>query len=228
MKISVVTPWAGSTAFLLPAYREVVRGFDEVVVVDNACDEETSRALAETGWVHVRNERNEGFAGGSNQGYARARGDVVVFLNSDVFMSGDLAAAVRRVRQGEWSEALLGPSIATQMVWGMRVRYLDGFCVAGSRGTWDRLMLMSGTCGPYGPWDAIRYPGPYWEDCDLSFRAMQAGIELVQAGWPVGHIGGQTAGDVSRHGASYERNRATFAASVEPWWRERLAQTEED
>jgi hypothetical protein len=65
-----------------------------------------------------------------------------------------------------------------------------------------------------GPWDAHAYPGPYWEDNDLCFRALQAGFSLIQTTWPIQHKGGRTAGAPARHAASFEANRATFAARV--------------
>jgi GT2 family glycosyltransferase/tetratricopeptide (TPR) repeat protein/glycosyltransferase involved in cell wall biosynthesis len=57
---------------------------DQVVVVDNGSTDGTRAALAAHGWLDVvANEENQGFARGCNQGAATARGDVVVFLNSD-------------------------------------------------------------------------------------------------------------------------------------------------
>ena len=65
-----------------------------------------------------------------------------------------------------------------------------------------------------GPWDAARYPGPYWEDNDLCLRALAAGVALVQTAWPVQHKGGRTAGSLARHAASFAANEHTFTDSV--------------
>jgi GT2 family glycosyltransferase/tetratricopeptide (TPR) repeat protein len=60
---------------------------DQVVVVDNGSTDGTRGALAAYPWVEVvANDENRGFAGGCNDGAANARGDVVVFLNSDTIV----------------------------------------------------------------------------------------------------------------------------------------------
>ncbi len=59
----------------------------EVIVVDNASDQETAEYLQKEAAagriVLIRNERNESFARANNQGAAVAKGAVLVFLNND-------------------------------------------------------------------------------------------------------------------------------------------------
>src|SRR5687767_5951254 len=114
-RLSVVTPWHGPTAQgdnnLLPDFAAAVAGA-EVVVVDNATPPETAAALFDTagaqGWAYLRNETNAGFAGGNNQGYAAATGDVIIFLNSDIAAPPQFLDAVAHdVGHG----ALYGPSL---------------------------------------------------------------------------------------------------------------------
>ena len=60
---------------------------DRVVVVDNGSTDGTRESLSTYGWLEVvANDENQGFARGCNQGAARARGGVVVFLNSDTIV----------------------------------------------------------------------------------------------------------------------------------------------
>lgn len=224
--ISVVTPFLNG-ADLLPDYEAATMGA-ELIIVDNGSDEETATALQslppERGRV-IRNETNAGFAAANNQGYAAAQGDIIVFLNSDV--AGD-AAWLKLVADDVKDGALYGPSLAQQFVGGRWLPYLEGWCIAATRETWERLRTdpsrdkeaaehgigVFPSIGWRGPWDALFYPGPYWEDNDLCFRALQADIALIQTTWPVQHKGGRTAGALIRHAASLEANRATFTARV--------------
>lgn len=215
--ISIITPWKNGID-LLPDYAAAVQGC-EVVTVDNGSDTETAQALAQAGGIYIRNEQNVGFAAANNQGYARASGDIIIFLNSDVAPAGPWLAMVEaNVKDG----ALYGPSMAQQLIAGRWLPYLEGWCIAATRGTWEKVGVWFENAGftPQGtapmlyPWDAAAYPGPYWEDNDLCLRALLAGISLVQTAWPIQHKGGRTAGNLVNHAESIERNRATFASRV--------------
>lgn len=227
MMISVITPFKNGVD-LLPDYIAATLGA-ELILIDNGSDPETADALRELPpdrGVVIRNESNLGFAAANNQGYAAATGDVIVFLNSDV--AGDpswLKLLADDVQDG----ALYGPSLNQQLVCGLWLPYLEGWCVAATRATWCHLALQKDGHYPidtdprFGPWDAAAYPGPYWEDNDLSFRALDQDISLTQTAWPIQHKGGRTAGAIVKHGATFETNRATFVSRVRPVW-ERMQQ----
>lgn len=227
--ISIITPFKNGID-LLPDYIAATLGA-ELILIDNGSDQETADALRELPpdrGVLIRNEQNMGFAAANNQGYAAATGDIIIFLNSDI--AGDpawLGLVADDVQDG----ALYGPSVAQQLVYGMWVPYVEGWCIAATRLTWQRLYGdWKMVNAPYneqhaGPWDAESYPGPYWEDNDLSLRALEQGISLVQTAWPVQHKGGRTAGAIVKHGATFEANRATFVARVRPVW-ERMRHAE--
>lgn len=228
--ISIITAWAGETGGLLADfYRSVEGGLAEVISIDNACPPATADALKEMTehlcGMYVRNETNLGFAAANNQGYARATGDIIIFLNSDVAPAGPwLHQVLHEVRGG----ALYGPSLAHQLVYGMWLPYLEGWCIAATRGTWRKLCRLRepnpDVLSPIedGPWDALAYPSPYWEDNDLCLRAFLANIELQHTQWPIQHKGGQTAGALIKHGASFERNRAMFAERVRGVWEKKM------
>lgn len=213
--ISIVTPWHGETGDLLADFYQAVQGSAQVVVVDNACPNATATALSEmTAHLcgeYVRNEENRGFAAANNQGYAKATGDIVVFLNSDVAPAGPwLAQVASQVKDG----SLYGPSLQVQLVAGRHIPYLEGWCVAATRKTWERLDQGGDYVGWHGPWDQEAFPGPYWEDNDLCLRALQAGIGLVHTTWPIQHKGGRTAGPIVRHAESFARNEGVFTQRV--------------
>lgn len=212
MSICVITPWYGNTANLIEAYAKVVAEAERVVAIDNNTPDATGEALAAFAATHQnvilqRYATNTGFAGGNNLGmYYAHDDDIVVFLNSDVALpeSGDLMASIAHdVRDG----AIYGPSLQAQLVAGRWTPYLEGWCVAATKRTWRKLVDAPNV----GPWDAMGYPGPYWEDNDLCLRALQRQINLVQTNWPIIHLGGRSTGILGRWAASFEQNRQTFA-----------------
>jgi GT2 family glycosyltransferase len=72
----------------------------EVVIVDNGSGPETVAMLRAIDDPHVRvvfNERNRGYAGGNNDGFAVASGEYVVILNNDVIVTDG------------WLDGLLAP-----------------------------------------------------------------------------------------------------------------------
>ena len=215
--ISIITPWHGETGHLLADYyRAVEGGLAEVISIDNGCPPATADALKEMTehlqGRYIRNEQNAGFAAANNQGCAKATGDIIVFLNSDVAPAGPwLHQVLADIRHG----ALYGPSLGYQLVAGRHLPYIEGWCVGATRETWEQ--IANDPNGPFSlgvPWDSERYPGPYWEDNDLCFRALQQGLSLVQTTWPIQHKGGQTAGPIMRHGESFARNERTFTERV--------------
>lgn len=210
--ISIITPWKNGF-HLLPDYAAAVAGAHEVITIDNGSDPETANALANAGGTNIRNETNVGFAAANNQGYVKATGDIIVFLNSDVAPAGPwLQMVAADVKDG----ALYGPSLQYQLVAGRHLPYLEGWCVAGTRATWERLVQppVVGTTQLHGPWDHSFFSGPYWEDNDLCLRALQAGLALVQTVWPIQHKGGQTAGAIVKHAKSFAANERTFTERV--------------
>lgn len=189
MMVSVVTPWLDHPE-LVEGYAEAVAGADEVIVVLNRGDAGMFRGHD---FVIHQPGAPLGFAASNNRGASFVTGDILVYLNNDV--TGGFIDAVRRdVEDG----ALYGPSIvdATRVIrpdgsyaglnfGGQPVPYVEGWCVAATRETW----------GEVGPWDAEAFPRPYWEDVDLSLRAIRAGIAIKRAPWPVQHLGGTTTQD---------------------------------
>jgi GT2 family glycosyltransferase/tetratricopeptide (TPR) repeat protein len=82
----------------LESLRPTLREADQVVVVDNGSTDDTRASLGSYGWVEVvANDENRGFACACNQGAVRARGGIVVFLNSDTIVSSG------------WLDELLAP-----------------------------------------------------------------------------------------------------------------------
>lgn len=207
--IGIVTPWIDHRE-LAPAYAAAVARADDVVVIDNG----GAPVSAELG-AHVITARAAppmGFAESNNLGAAMLSTDIVVFLNNDVH--GDpywIDQAREQIEDG----ALYGPSIGTQTVQGIRVPYVEGWCVAATHETWHELSTLDAIYGPdgpvsvreRGPWDAERFPKPYWEDVELSLRAVQRGLELRRAPWPIHHLGGTSTATVPGAWDGFEAQR---------------------
>jgi GT2 family glycosyltransferase len=203
--ITIITPWKDHPE-LIPDYERSVSGAF-VIVIDNASLSENAlqiKAMVERlQGIYLRNESNEGFAAANNLGLAYAGEELVMFLNNDIAAPAGLFNGIDRdVPEG----VLAGPSLQRQLVYGLWLPYLEGWCIAGRRRVWDRL----------GGWDAAAYPDPFWEDNDLCLRAVEAGLKLVLRPWPITHKGGKTIQSLLRWGEVFERNRATFAARVRP------------
>ena len=93
---SIVIPnWNGRDLLekYIPSILEAAKGnpANEIIVVDNASDDGSAAFLKrEFPAVRVLElDRNYGFGGGSNRGFAAAKNDVVVLLNSDMRVAPD-------------------------------------------------------------------------------------------------------------------------------------------
>lgn len=206
--ISVVTPWMDHPE-LIADYQTAMQGA-EVIVVDNNSEPENGALLvlmvALLGGVPIRNQQNRWFAEANNQGLAVARGDVVMFCNNDIAAPAGWLQQVER--EADHPDLLIGPSMLTQQVDGRAIAYLEGWCIAGRRETWERL----------GGWDAEAFPLPYWEDVDLCFRAVQMGMRLRKADWPIRHKSNTTSRHTQGAYSGTEANRMTFEARARAAW----------
>lgn len=210
-----------------------------VVVVDcrtDAVERDRVRELAARhGWEAVLLDRNAGFGGGMNAGAARALelgARVLVALNPDARIRPDaLESLVAAAEADPWSIA--SPTIldAGGRVWfggaaldlgtgetrgaarageiprGRRVAWATGACFALSARLWQRL----------DGFDEDYFL--YWEDVDLSHRALAAGARLVQLDDTIEHDQGGTHAGRREGPARSElyyyfniRNRMLFAA----------------
>jgi GT2 family glycosyltransferase len=171
----------------------------EVVVVDNAStDGSTQAAVREHAWANlVASPANVGFAGGANAGAARARGDVLVFVNPDAVVEpgavGVLVQALETTpaagiagggltdEQGAWQPGsarfgvlphlLLDTTIGRLSTRRLRaahvVDWVYGTFMAVRRDVYDAL----------GGFDAAYFL--YGEDLDLCHRARERGWRTV-------------------------------------------------
>lgn len=179
LTVAVVTPWLNHPELrddYLTALCDVMP--DELIVVDNGSDP----PLEMPG---IRFEENLGFSRASNAGLRAAESEVVLFLNNDIAMTvaGWLPKLVREVEPG----LLVGARLrwdAHGDVDGVKLPYLDGWCLAGMR---DELLELGG-------FDEAYEEPAYYSDNDLCLRARAAGMRLREVRVGLHHKSGWTSG----------------------------------
>ena len=116
---------------LASLYRETLRPF-ELIVIDNGSGPQTATFLDQMAnhydnVVLVRNEENQGYAYGCNQGLAAANGDYLVLLNNDVVVTPHWLSDQIALFTGHPEIGLVGPrtneSAGPQLVPAEQVHY---------------------------------------------------------------------------------------------------------
>lgn len=177
----------------LPAVLKHAQGA-EIVVADDASSDDSVELIREK-FPNVRlvaNTIRQGFAGNVNSGVAAARGDIVVLFNTDVepekgflapllkhfndpkvFAAGcleksyDPGGVVLRGRgEARWRRGFF-------VHWRGEVNRPDTAWVSGGSGAFRRAIW-----NKLGGMDILYNPF-YWEDIDMSYRALKAGYRLV-------------------------------------------------
>jgi GT2 family glycosyltransferase len=149
--------------------------------------------------VYHRLPENRGFAQACNRGYKLASAPNVLFLNNDIRVRSDHHNWTVPLFQAAMRGELAGPTVghlnpALNFVRedgvfgdGTLVDYLSGWCLVGSKKVFDKLVLP----GDEGPFSS-EFGLAYFEDTDLSMRAMSAGIAMSTVPVPVTHFGKMT------------------------------------
>ena len=204
MTISIITPFHNCPE-LLPEYEKAVQGA-QVIAIDNASDPVTSEQLEAmvnrlgNGSIYVRNEENIKFSKANNQGLGLATGEIVVFLNSDIQATGNWLDRVQNAKKG----ALYSPTSGVRIVDGEVLRYLEGWCLFGHKSDFERI----------GGWNERDFPGLYWEDNELCYRAERAGLQLRQLLLPLRHLSNYTSRRTEGAYLYSEANKEVFERIV--------------
>jgi GT2 family glycosyltransferase len=190
----------------------------EIVLVDNGSQAETKTRVRDLPDVFLENDRNEGFARANNQGLARARGEIVVFLNNDTEVSaGWLDGPLALVREPD--VAIVAPAVSAAGGWvsvrerptGL-VREILPFtepppavCYVARREVMQRAKGFSED-----------YPLGSGEDVDLCFKVWWDGWRILVDERNVIHHehGGTTRAKLEDRAEVWARNRTQF---LETW-----------
>ncbi len=195
MKVSIVIPNHNGEALIrknLPCVIEASNGSEVIVVDDGSTDGSLDLLKRKFGQVRIiAKPHQEGFASAVNRGVAGARGDVVVLLNTDVRPEKEfLPALIKHFSDPRvFAVGCLEKSIEEggivlrgrgEAVWkkGFYIHrrgevtlpttaWVSGGSGAFRKSIWEKLGGMDRMYNPF-----------YWEDIDLSYRALKAGYAL--------------------------------------------------
>lgn len=180
----------------------------EWIIVDNGSHDGTPGVLkAFENKVNVkliRNDTNIGFGAANNQAAEVAKGDVFIFINNDVLISGDyitpISDALDRIPGAVVGAELLNYDTGWNVFDGKVIEYIHGWCVAMTSKTFEEL----------GGFDERYTPGDY-EDIDLSYMATQQDRLLMAVNLPLKHLSGQTGRQLPNRREMTEKHRGLFA-----------------
>ena len=203
--ISIITPWLNGSE-LIPDYERSHMGA-QIITVDNASEPEHAKKIKEMtarmGGTYIKNKTNKFFSKANNQGFKKAKHDIVLFLNNDTRATpGWINQVVRDVKPG----GLYGQSSGVRIVGGVPTPYLEGWCIAATKATWETI----------GLWPD-NLPGLYWEDNIVCLNALKHGVKLYQKNWYVEHINNYTSSKTKGAYDHSKTNQETFERMVIEW-----------
>lgn len=240
--ISIVIPNYNGKHFLEGCLSSIAaqtyRDF-ETILVDNASrDGSVSFVKERFPWIlTVENPVNLGFAGGTNSGIRKAKGQYILTLNNDTRLEPDFLEEVKTAME---SDSTVGTVAPKMLLMDGRINS-TGMCISRSGAAWNRGMFEHDR----GQYDA---PGPiigacagaalyrrelfddiglfdedfflYHEDVDLSFRAFLAGWNCLY--WPKAVVWHENSGTLD-YGSDLciyyvNRNILWFVAKSYPSW----------
>lgn len=166
----------------------------EIIVVDDASTdasiEEIKKINAEL--KIIKNEKNLGFASTVNKGVREAKGDIVVLLNTDVVPEKDfLISLLEHFNDSKiFAVGCMDKSIedSKEILRGRGIGKWERGFLMHSRGDVNKnnTLWVSGGSGAFRKelWEKLGglntiYNPFYWEDIDLSYRALKSGYKIL-------------------------------------------------
>ena len=199
MDISVVIPNYNGVKLLeknLPKVLDILKNYKEgkteVIVVDDASTDKSVELLKRYKVGTLAIPKNLGFSSAVNKGVSKAKGEIVVLLNTDVSPEKDFLrpllghfkdekvfavgcmdksmengkTVLRGRGLGKWEKGFLvhrrGEVDKTNTLW------VCGGSGAFRKSIWEKLGGLNELYNPF-----------YWEDIDLSYRALKSGYKIV-------------------------------------------------
>ncbi|MEK7550244.1 MAG: glycosyltransferase family 2 protein [Patescibacteria group bacterium] len=197
MKISIVIPWYNTEWLaeknlpnILSALKNPKNHIIEIIVVDDSSSD-NSVTIIKSLFPEVkviRHKVNRGFSASVNTGVRMARGDIVCLLNSDVlpkvnflesvlihFKNSKLfAVSLNEAGSFGWAKGFFRDGFIGHEPGGKGESPHSTFWVSGGSGVFRRDLWTK-----LGGMDETLFSPFYWEDLDLSYRAMKRGYQLI-------------------------------------------------
>ncbi|MCX8037703.1 MAG: glycosyltransferase family 2 protein [Candidatus Sumerlaeia bacterium] len=238
-KFSIVVLTFNSESFIVPCLESIaaVQYPDlEVIVVDNASSDKTVERARATGLYHILipNTANRGCAGGYNDGWRASGGEIILFLNPDTTVDGNIAGALAEAFAAHPDAAVFGCKIlypdARRTFWHAGgIVHPNG--MTGHRGKdepdtgqYDSVCEIDYASGcaiavrrdvleRFGGFNEDYWPG-YFEEVDFCWRARRAGYRILYV--PRAVVYHHESQSFKLHSPSffhyYYRNRMRFVA----------------
>ncbi len=196
IRISVVIPnWNGERLLKknLPLVFKSLPKNTEVVIVDDGSSGDKSREylrrLKAPKGISLKilfNGKNRGFVYTSNRGVKKARGELIVLLNTDVIPQGDFLTPVLRHFE---DPKVFAVSLSEQDYGWAKIWWRGGYIHIGDGGKSKSAHICAWASGGTGVfrksmWQKLGgfdplYSPYYWEDFDLGFRAWKRGWKII-------------------------------------------------
>lgn len=188
MQISIAIPNFNGKNLLEKNLPSIINsGADEVLVIDDGSKDESAKFLKEN-FPSVRlliNDKNLGFIPSVNKLFKEALGDIVVLLNNDVLVEEDFlkflvrhfedkktfAVNCHERREGPsnafWKDGFFEYKRGQEKNIKQKSSWASGGSAAYRKSIWETLGGFDNLFAPF-----------YWEDVDISFRAIKAGFNI--------------------------------------------------
>jgi len=199
--ISVIIPNYNGEELIkknLPKVISHLENYDfEIIIVDDGSEDNSLKVIEEFMDKYenirlIKNEKNMGFSPSINKGAKTARGEYLILLNNDVYPENDfLKSSIKDLEDenvfavgfkdesiengkkvprgrgvGQWRRGFLmhaaGSLDKKNNLWA------SGGSSAFSKSIWDKLGGLNEIYAPF-----------YWEDIDISYRALKAGYKVL-------------------------------------------------
>ena len=196
LKVSIVIPNYNGENLLLENLPYVIKAKDnsknrilEIIVVDDASIDQSVKIIKRNfpEVKLIKHTKNRGFASSANTGVRTSKGELIVLLNTDVIPEEDFLEPVFRHFK---NSGVFAVSLHEKGYGSARGVFKNGFIqhepVSESKKT-ENTFWVNGGSGVFRRYVWLKLGGMdekllnpfYWEDVDLSYRALKSGYGLL-------------------------------------------------